>query len=255
MNTFFNTEIAANYKSQSQKIRVMSEKWTAENIFCPNCGHAHITKLTNNKPVADFRCEACGEIYELKSKEGKVGKKIVDGAYATMLERITSLSNPNLFVMDYSRELEIIDFVVIPKFFFVPGIIEKRKALAPTARRAGWIGCNILFDQIPTQGIIKMVDQSQILNSDLVVASYDKIKAFRVNNLESRGWIMDVLTCVNAIPTQEFTLADVYGYSDKLQLKHRDNHNIEAKIRQQLQLLRDKGFIEFCERGKYRKKM
>lgn len=24
-------------------------------------------------------------------------------------------------------------------------IIKKRKALAPTARRAGWIGCNILI--------------------------------------------------------------------------------------------------------------
>ncbi|MGN1131915.1 MAG: hypothetical protein ACI4RL_03340, partial [Ruminococcus sp.] len=30
-------------------------------------------------------------------------------------------------------------------------------------------------------------------------------------------------------------------------------HNVQAKIRQQLQLLRDKGFIEFTERGHYRK--
>ncbi|MDE6698369.1 MAG: hypothetical protein K2J91_02695 [Lachnospiraceae bacterium] len=30
-------------------------------------------------------------------------------------------------------------------------------------------------------------------------------------------------------------------------------HNIEAKIRQQLQFLRDTGFIEFLCRGQYRK--
>ncbi|MBQ1398560.1 MAG: restriction endonuclease, partial [Clostridia bacterium] len=35
--------------------------------------------------------------------------------------------------------------------------------------------------------------------------------------------------------------------------KHIHNNNIEAKIRQQLQILRDKGFIEFLERGHYRK--
>jgi len=38
-----------------------------------------------------------------------------------------------------------------------------------------------------------------------------------------------------------------------LKLKHIENKNIEAKIRQQLQFLRDKGFIEFLGRGKYRK--
>ena len=35
--------------------------------------------------------------------------------------------------------------------------------------------------------------------------------------------------------------------------KHINNNHIEAKIRQQLQLLRDKGYIEFLERGHYRK--
>lgn len=45
----------------------------------------------------------------------------------------------------------------------------------------------------------------------------------------------------------------MYQFVDELQLKHIDNHNIEAKIRQQLQVLRDKGFIEFLGNGQYRK--
>lgn len=47
--------------------------------------------------------------------------------------------------------------------------------------------------------------------------------------------------------------ADVYAYSSDLMKKHPWNSNINAKIRQQLQVLRDKGFIEFAGRGKYRK--
>ena len=42
----------------------------------------------NNKPVADFYCGNCSEEYELKSKHGEVGKKIVDGAYATIPKTI-----------------------------------------------------------------------------------------------------------------------------------------------------------------------
>jgi|Deesub1362A_J573_1020465.scaffolds.fasta_scaffold00051_26 type II restriction enzyme len=30
-------EIAANYKSLSQKARVMTETWATENMYCPSC--------------------------------------------------------------------------------------------------------------------------------------------------------------------------------------------------------------------------
>ena len=50
-----------------------------------------------------------------------------------------------------------------------------------------------------------------------------------------------------------FSLSDIYRYFAILQKKHMYNHNIEAKIRQQLQILRDKKFIEFTARGEYKK--
>ena len=46
---------------------------------------------------------------------------------------------------------------------------------------------------------------------------------------------------------------NAYVFADKLKIQHPDNQNIEAKIRQQIQFLRDKGMIEFLERGHYRK--
>ena len=78
-----------------------------------------------------------------------MGHKITDGAYGTMIERITSNNNPDFFFMSYSKaELKVRDFILIPKHFFVPDIIEKRAPLAPTARRAGWTGCNILINKV-----------------------------------------------------------------------------------------------------------
>lgn len=231
----------------------MSETWIAENMYCPCCGNPHINKLNNNSPVADMQCDNCGEIFEVKTKEGNFGKKINDGAYATMIERITSTTNPDLFAMCYNSDYYITDLTIIPKFFFVPQIIEQRKPLAPTARRAGWVGCNILYSDIPVQGKITIIQNGSIIPSNEVIESYDIIKKLQTNNLDSRGWLLDVLNCVNDIESVEFSLHDIYNYVDILKKKHLSNNNIEAKIRQQLQILRDKGFIEFLERGHYRK--
>ena len=88
---------------------------------------------------------------------------------------------------------------------------------------------------------------------DNVVNQYKHIKQLQTDSIESRGWLIDVLNCVNSIPRKDFSLIDVYKFTDELQKKHIDNHNVQAKIRQQLQILRDKGFIEFTERGHYRK--
>ena len=46
---------------------------------------------------------------------------------------------------------------MVPKYFFSPEIIEKRKPLSDTARRAGWVGCNIVLKQIPQEGRIFIV--------------------------------------------------------------------------------------------------
>jgi type II restriction enzyme len=74
-------EIAEEYSSGSQRIRVMTENGVNRSAFCPNCGSV-LSQFGNNKPVADFYCENCSEEYELNSNHGEVGKKIVDGAYS-----------------------------------------------------------------------------------------------------------------------------------------------------------------------------
>ena len=103
-------------------------------IFCPNCG-SNLSAHINNQPVADFFCNQCNEDYELKSGK-KIGLKIVDGAYFTMIERLSSNKNPNFFFLNYTENFQINNFIVIPKHFFIPEIIEKRKPLGVNAQRA-----------------------------------------------------------------------------------------------------------------------
>jgi type II restriction enzyme len=43
----------------------------------------------------------------------------------------------------------------------------------------------------------------------------------------------------------------MYVFEQQLYAKHPNNHNIKAKIRQQLQLLRDMSYLKFISRGKY----
>ncbi len=50
----------------------------------------------------------------------------------------------------------------------------------------------------------------------------------------------------------EFTLAEVYACEDALRRLHPQNLHVRDKIRQQLQVLRDLGFVEFEGRGIYR---
>ena len=256
MKLSFDTQLADNYSSQSQKVRILSEAWVNNAIFCPNCGHLDIDKYPNNQPVADFFCSNCKEEYELKSKQDSVGAKIVDGAYRTMIERLQSNNNPNFFLLNYNlQSFEVLNFLVIPKHFFVPEIIEKRKPLSPIAHRANWVGCNILLNHIPQTGKIFFVRNGEIEPKRKVLSDWKKTLFLRdEQKINVKGWLLDTMLCVEKIGSKEFSLDEMYMFENELSKKHTDNHHIKDKIRQQLQVLRDKGYLEFTSRGNYRLK-
>lgn len=254
MDLNFNKDIASNYHSYSQIARVMTEDWVCNNMFCPRCGNLHIEHFENNRPVADFYCPSCRNEYELKSKNGQLGNTINDGAYETMIDRITGNQNPDFFFMSYSKQqLRVQDFVFVPKHFFVPSIIEKRKPLSLTAHRAGWVGCNVKLSMIPEQGRIAIIANGVVADTENIVQKVATSCRLKIEDINGRGWMMDVLNCINKIPHIEFTLNDVYKFEDDLRVRYPSNNNIKPKIRQQLQFLRDRGFIEFLGNGKYKK--
>lgn len=253
MELNLNIDIAKSYKSSSQKIRVMTESWVDENIYCPNCG-VRIINYENNKPVADFYCPKCTEDFELKSKRNSIGKKLMDGAFRTMIKRLDSSTNPNFFLLNYDhKNFNIINFLVIPKHFFTPQIIEKRKPLAETAKRAGWIGCNILIDQIPQSGRIFYIENFKLKPKSEVTEQWERTLFLKKDStFESKSWVIDVMKCIDKLGKSEFTLSEVYDCADVLQQLHPENHHIKAKIRQQLQILRDNDYLKFTGKGNYK---
>lgn len=252
MNLKFDEKLAENYTSISQKMRVLTEDWVLNQIYCPSCGK-YVLGYENNKPVADFYCEKCTEDFELKSKRGKIGKTVSAGAYSKMIERINSQSKPNFFFMGYLDSLIVNDFFVVPKYFFISDIIEKRKALSEKAQRAGWIGSNILFSKIPKAGQIFYIENGQEISKKEVLKKWQKtVFLKKIKKSDAKGWILDIMNCIDVLDKKEFSLADIYRFETELQKIHPENKHIKDKIRQQLQFLRDKGYLSFVDKGKYK---
>jgi len=241
------------FEGPTQRARFWTEAWVKNQVFCPNCGAISIKKYENNRPVADFYCASCREDYELKGQKTAFGARVVDGAFRTMCERLAASDNPNLMLMNYDlKSLSVRNLCVVPKHFFVREIIERRRPLAATARRAGWVGCDILLNQIPESGKIFFVQAGEVLDKGLVLDKWRQTLFLRDENADARGWLIEVMKCVELIGKTEFNLDDVYAYEKRLSQIYPDNHNVRPKIRQQLQVLRDNGYLEFVSRGNYR---
>lgn len=250
---YFDSNLVEKYTSNSQKIRVMSEIWTEENIFCPSCGSA-IKNLENNKKVSDFLCENCRENFEQKASKTEFKNKVISWEYFTLIERIQSDTKPHFFFLHYfEQNYQVNNFFVIPKYFFIPEIIEKRKPLSETAKRAGWTWANILFSKIPDVAKIFYIENWDIKEKNDVLKKWEKTNFFKeVKQVKSKWWILDIINIIDSLNKKEFTLEEVYAFENDLKILHPENNNIKPKIRQQLQFLRDKWYLEFFEKARYR---
>jgi type II restriction enzyme len=249
-------EESAPYEAQTQKARFWSEGWISRELYCLNCGAPKLSKLPNNTPVGDFVCDVCAEEYEVKSQARKLGASVGDGAYKTMMERLAANNNPSLVLLGYDKSKKsVTNLAVVPKHFFIPELIQERPPLAPTARRAGWIGCNILLSKVPEAGRIIVVRNGELVPKDLVLERWKQTCFLRETRPAARGWLIEVMKCVESIGRSEFEIGDVYRFEEHMQRLYPGNMHVREKMRQQLQVLRDAGFIEFLGRGRYRRKL
>lgn len=249
-------EGSAVYQAQTHYARVWSEGWVARELYCLNCGARRLSRQPNNNPVGDFTCGDCAEEYEIKSRAGSFGARAVDGAYQSMMARLASNNNPSLVLLGYDRiRKAVTNLAVVPKHFFIADIVQKRPPLAPTARRAGWVGCNILLSKIPEAGKIAVVQNGVSVPKKLVLQRWKQTSFLRDERPAARGWLLEILKCVEAVGRPDFELADVYGFEEHLRGLYPGNTHVREKIRQQLQVLRDAGLIEFLGRGSYRTRL
>jgi type II restriction enzyme len=242
-----------NYKSLSQRARVATETWGSHNLYCPNCTKNRIDPTPPNTPTVDYICGGCRSAFQLKSQGSPLSFRIVDAAYGSMRDAIRSNKTPNLFVIHYDRKRWLVSNVIlIPNFAFSMSAIEKRKALGPEARRAGWVGCNILLGRIPADAKIPIVTEGCAVKSSEVREQYARLRPLETLTTENRGWTLDVLNAVRGLGKSDFVLSDVYALETSLGQLYPRNHHVRDKIRQQLQALRDLGLLVFLGHGRYR---
>jgi len=253
MDIHFDLGKSKGYKSLSQIARVLTEDWGRRNLYCVSCRQDRLEPLRDNSRVYDYVCAKCNEFYQLKSQRKPLGDKFVDSAYAPMIESIRSNKAPNLLLLhydpvDYCAE----NLVVVPRFFLSTSCIEARNPLSVAARRAGWVGCNIVLKQLPPDGKVPVVRDRRAVKPSEVRTGYARFRFMMEEKSELRGWTADVLKIVRALGKKEFLLEEMYAFENELKTLHPLNAHIRPKIRQQLQLLRDRGIIEFKGGGLYR---
>lgn len=246
-------QAAQGYKSPSQRTRVITETWTRSNMYCPACVSNSLIPTKGGTEAVDFLCDRCESAFQLKAKSGSIGRKIVDAAYDAMMRAVLQNRLPHFLFLSYdSFTATVSDLLLVPNFCLPPSAIEARKPLRPTARRAGWVGCNIILDLVPPEGRIPVVCSGSIMSKTSVRKNFRTVQPFAGMSIKKRGWTLDVLTVLRSLEKREFTLDDAYSFAQALSQRHPDNKHVKPKIRQQLQILRDLGYLEFVRRGYYR---
>ena len=253
MNLNLNPDLASGYKSKSQIARVVTEAWFDDYAYCPACKSNELERLPDNMKVIDFLCPKCDEKFQLKSKSKKFGNTISNSEYYTKIEKIKKGQAPNYVFLQYdNKDWLVQNMMIVPKHFMTIESIQARNPLSSTARRAGWVGSNILLNRLPPDARLIIVQDNEEISKNIVRKNWKQFEFLKNQKLENKGWLNDILTCVRELDKKTFTLDEMYSFDSRLQELHPDNKHTKPKIRQQLQVLRDNGVLEFVDRGKYR---
>lgn len=252
MNLSFNRSLTRKLHSTSQQVRVMSEDWYQKNAYCLACPSPRLAQTPANSKVVDFLCERCGAGYQLKAKEGRFGPRIRDGAFASMHNAVISGHSPHLALLEYrSEDWRVRSLRLVPSHTLTVEAVEKCPPLSPSARRAGWVGCNIRLDLLAPETAVFVVREGRVESPELARAQWQRFQWLEERSVADRNWLHLVLGCIRRLGKSRFSLAEVYSFEPELAAHYPQNRNVRAKIRQQLQQLRDYGLLRFIERGCY----
>ena len=258
MDLSLDMAVAEGYTSKSQIARRITEDWASRNLFCTACACDYLSPARTNMAVLDYTCPECNALYQLKSKEGRFGTKVSNSAYEKKALAIESGQVPHYAFLQYSSDDALVtDLFLIPGHLFSLGIVEKRNPLGPEARRAGWIGSNIMLGLLPMGVRVDVVLHGSARDPQEVREDWNRYGFIGADQHSSEGWTADILICVRRLTDEmgiyDFTLQQFYQrFLEELKLRYPTNRNVEAKIRQQLQVLRDGEVLTFRGRGRYR---
>jgi len=252
MNLVCNAEDAVGLSSGRQRARRITEAWFAREGFCLNCTSSNLEATSAGTIARDFVCPVCAEPYELKASAQSHINLVQDGGFYAMMGRIAVQEAPTLMLLQYSPTWMVERLTAVSSVFFTPEVVRRR--VKPHTRKSGasYLMCDLDLTVIPPDGKIVVVSGAALRPETQARAAFARSKRFADIPVEGRGWAGLVLSAVRAIGKQEFTLAEVYAHEAAMHAVYPENTHVRPKIRQQLQVLRDLGYLEFGERGEYK---
>lgn len=159
---------------------------------------------------------------------------------------------PSFLLMEYSPTWEVQNLTAVHHSLITQDCIVERRALGPMARRAGWVGCNIILPKIALEGRIPLVTAGSAHAREAPRRAFARLQFLSSMPAKRRGWAASLLNLLRQLPGDCFSLSDAYLFEEHLAKLYPENNNVRPKIRQQLQVLRDAGIIRFEARGLYK---
>jgi type II restriction enzyme len=255
MNLAMPGHLAERFTSEAQRTREISETWGEENLFCAACPSPRLQRLPGSTKGKDFVCPKCEVYYQLKAHRSTLGNRVADGQYDAMMSLLSSNARPHFLLMQYQRaDWSVLNLVLVPSFLLPPSSIHRRKPTWPKGRNKPWVGCDVMLDRVPPQGRISLIANRQIFSPKAVRSDLQQLSVLQKGKFESRGWKLEILRVVTSLGKAEFTNHDVYAHESELAAIFPHNSNIQEKIRQQLQYLRNSGFLEHVSSGHWKVK-
>ena len=146
-----------NWKSESRIVGEACEYYIKNNVNCVRCCSNNFEKCKTNEQSKDLICINCHQKFQIKAKSATQKKvnhiknkntfKTIGGEYLTTLKNINEEID-YLIVLYEKKSYKIINILYIKHENIKPDCIIPRTPLSITAKRAGWQGCNIIFNHI-----------------------------------------------------------------------------------------------------------
>ena len=121
-------------------------------IPCPICNEKALIKYKTNEKSKDVMCEKCNSQIQIKAtkktNKNKSTLKLLGAEYKTTCSSIKE-NNIHYLIFIYSVINDIYsidDILFVDRININENCIIPRNPLGPTARRAGWQGCILVFD-------------------------------------------------------------------------------------------------------------
>jgi type II restriction enzyme len=146
-----------NWKNESRIVGEACEEYIKNNIKCIRCNEINYEKCKTNEKSKDLICISCNQKFQIKAKSATQKQvnniknkdifKTIGGEYSTTVKNINEQID-YLIILYEKQSYKIINILYIKYKNINFNCIIPRKPLSITAKRSGWQGCNIIFDNI-----------------------------------------------------------------------------------------------------------